>query len=76
MSYVIDTGNGATSGDLSGGTVVADGGAITVDRTLIGYQSMTIQSANVAAGRAIMAFIESDGTGTTSVNMQLKYHIQ
>ena len=73
MSYVIDTGNGATSGDLSGGTVVADGGAITVDRTLIGYQSMTIQSADVASGRAVIATIESDGTGVTSANMQLKY---
>ena len=70
MSYAIDTGNGGTSGDLSSGTVVADGSAVTVDRTLIGYQSMTIQAANISAGRAIIATIESDGTATTSANMQ------
>ena len=76
MSYAIDTGNGGTSGDLSDGVVLADGSAISSDRTAVNYQSMTIQSANVASGRAIIATIESDGTAVTSANMQLKYHIQ
>ena len=32
MSYDIDTGNGSTGGDISNGTVLADGADITNDR--------------------------------------------
>lgn len=77
MSYAINTGNGATSGDLSGGTILADGSAISgVDRTAIDYQSLTIQSSDVVSGRVILATVESTGTTSTSVNMSVKYHIQ
>ncbi len=77
MSYAYDVTNGATSGDLSDGTVIADGGQITgVDRTAIDFQSLTIQSSDVASGRVILATLESDGTGSTAVNMSIKYHIQ
>ena len=77
MSYDIDTTNGATSGDLSSGTVLADGSAISgVDRTAIDYQSLTIQSSDVASGKVIFATMESDTTQSISVNMTVKYHIQ
>ncbi len=39
MSYDIDTDNGATSGDLSGGVVVVDSTTIASDRTAIKYKS-------------------------------------
>ena len=54
MSYSVDIGNSGTSGDLSSGTVVADGANITnAGYEQIYYQSMTIQSADVDAGKVI-----------------------
>ena len=78
MSYQIDTGNSATSGDLSGGTVLADGADITnAGYEQVYYQSMTIQSANVAAGRVIAFVFRADSVNSDmSINATVKYHIQ
>ena len=76
MSYDIDTDNGSTSGNLSDGTVVADSSTIASDRTAIDYLSCTIQSADVDAGRVLIATLESDGTDQASINMTMKYHIR
>ena len=77
MSYDIDIGNGATSGDLSGGVVLADGSAITgVDRLAIDYQALTIQSSDVDSRKVILATVESTSTFPVSVNMSVKYHIR
>ena len=76
MSYDIDTDNGATSGDLSSGTVVADSITIASDRTAVDYLGTTIQSADVNAGKVLIATLESDGTDVVSCNMTMKYHIR
>jgi hypothetical protein len=78
MSYAIDSGNSATGGDLSDGTVVADGGDITnAGYEQAYYQSMTIQSANVSAGRVIAFTFRSDSISSDySISATIKYHIQ
>ena len=76
MSYDIDTDNGVTSGDLSNGTVVVDSGTIASDRTAIDYLGTTVQSADVNAGKVLIATLESDGTDIVSINMTMKYHLR
>ena len=75
MSYAIDT--TTNFGDLSGGTVVADGGAGTdVDEDKVIAKTMSVQSADVAGGRVMLATVESDSTDPIAVQMIVKYHIQ
>tara|TARA_Y100001963_G_scaffold4265_1_gene5615 strand:- start:2199 stop:3035 length:837 start_codon:yes stop_codon:yes gene_type:complete len=78
MAYTIDTDNGVTSGDLSGGVVVADGATITnAGREQIYYQQMTIQSANVDAGKVILFIFASDTVNSDyGINATIKYHIR
>jgi len=78
MSYDVDTANGTTSGDLSNGTVLADGSDITgINDRAIDYQSMTIQSANVDSGKVILAtFFQDDATDKITINMRVKYHLR
>tara|TARA_Y100001963_G_C6720326_1_gene418821 strand:- start:449 stop:1231 length:783 start_codon:yes stop_codon:yes gene_type:complete len=78
MSYDIDTGNGSTGGDLSNGTVLADGSDIInagYEQTY--YQQMTIQSANVNAGKAIFFVFRSDSINSDyTVKATIKYHLR
>ena len=78
MAYTVDTGNGSTSGDLSSGTVVADGATITnAGYEQIYYQSMTVQSADVDAGKVILFAFASDTVNSDySINATIKYHIR
>jgi len=77
MSYAVDIDNGSTSGDLSGGTVVADGANITnAGYEQAYYQAMTIQSADVNAGRVILFTFAADTVNSDySINATIKYHI-
>ena len=78
MSYAVDTDNGSTGGDLSSAVVVADGATITnAGYEQIYYQSMTIQSADVDAGRVILFAFASDTVNSDySINATVKYHIR
>jgi hypothetical protein len=78
MAYTVDTGNGSTGGDLSSGVVVADGATITnAGYEQIYYQAMTIQSADVDAGKVIMFTFASDTVSSDySLNCTVKYHIR
>jgi len=78
MSYVVDTANGSTGGNLSAGTVVADGATITnAGQEQIYYQSMTVQSADVDAGKVILFTFASDTVNSDySINATVKYHIR
>ena len=76
MSYAMST-SGGSYGDLSDGTVVADDSATTsVLNSEIRYKTLTVQSADVASGRVIVATVETDQTDDVYVNMQLKYHFK
>ena len=78
MAYTVDTANGSTGGDLSSGVVVADGANITnAGYEQIYYQSMTIQSADVDAGKVVMFTFASDTVNSDySINATVKYHIR
>ena len=78
MSYAIDKDNGVSGGELSSGVVVADGATITnAGYEQIYYQSMTIQSADVDAGRVILFAFASDTVNSDySINATVKYHIR
>ena len=79
MSYTIDTGNSSTSGDLSSGAVIA----YSSDITNSGYEQsyynqMTISTANIDAGKAIMFFFRTDSTVNSdyTINATIKYHLR
>ena len=75
MSYTLDT--SSNYGDLSEGAVVADSSATSaIDEDVIKTTSLTIQSANIAAGKVLVATYESDSANITSSRMVVKYHIQ
>ena len=77
MSYDVNTDNDADGGNLTNGTVLADGSDITnagYEQTY--YQQLTIQSANVSAGKVVMFFWRSDSLNSDfSINATVKYHI-
>ena len=77
MTYTIDSANGSTSGDLSSGVVVADGADINnAGFEQAYYQSMTIQSASVAAGQALLFAVRMDSVNSDiSINVKIKYHL-
>ena len=77
MSYDIDSDNGSTGGDLSSGVVLADGADITnAGYEQLYYQQMTLQSANVTAGKIILFTFRSDSVNSDfSINATIKYHI-
>ena len=78
MAYTVHIANGSTGGDLSSGVVVADGATITnAGYEQIYYQSMTIQSADVDAGKVILFTFASDTVNSDySLNCTVKYHIR
>ena len=78
MAYTVDTANGSTGGDLSSGVVVADGATITnAGYEQVYYQAMTIQSADVDAGKVILFTFASDTINSDySINATVKYHIR
>ena len=81
MSYIIDTSDDAAGGggDLSDGTVIADHTG-TVDSD--GYEatifkSLTIQSANIDAGRVGIFTMAGDDTHSdVGLNVTVKYHLR
>ena len=79
MGYSIDTGNGGTGGDLSGGIEhCVSPSTITGTGYKTAYnQDLTISSANVNAGKAIIACVHQDDVNADlTVNMQLVYHLR
>ena len=78
LSFDIDKGTGAGKGDLSNGVVIAGGSDIaSLGYENIIYQTTSPSSADVAAGKVILATFESAGTNSDyAINMTVKYHVQ
>jgi len=79
MSYDVVTTAGATAGDLSSGTenCVSAGILTGAGYEQAYFKQLTVSSANVAAGKVIMAFVHQTGTNSDlSINMQLVYHLR
>ena len=79
MSYDVVTAPTSSGGDLSNGAEVCVSPATV---TGFGYeqaymQNLTVSTANVDSGKAIMAFAHQDNTNSDlTVNMQLVYHLR
>ena len=76
MSYDMTADGTTNDGNLSNGTVLADGQATSVDRSVIKSTDLTIQSSSVTSGKVIACFVENE-TNTDDINLQVqvKYHI-
>ena len=77
FSYDVVTGSGSTAGNLSNGTLLAhNGSALTLGDDRVSTTTMTIDSADVAASKVILAFVENiGGTDDVTVQMEVKYHL-
>ena len=78
LSYTLGTGTGSTAGDLSSGALLAhNGSTLTTGDDRITSTTLTVDSADVAADKVVLAFVENIG-GTDDVTAQLivKYHYQ
>ena len=79
MSYTVDTANGSTSGDLSSGVenCVSPATITGAGYEQAYYQALTVSTADVDAGKAIVACVHQDGTSADlGINMQLVYHLR
>ena len=76
MSYDMVNDGTTNDGNLSNGTVLADGQATAVDRSVIKSTDLTIQSSSVASGKVIACFVENEtNTNDINIQVQVKYHI-
>ena len=76
MSYDMTADGTTNDGNLSNGTVLADGQATSVDRNVIKSIDMTIQSSSVTSGKVIACFVENEtNTDDINIQVQVKYHI-
>ena len=79
MSYTISTANDATGGDLSAGVenCVSPATVTSAGYEQAYYQALTVSTADVDAGKIILACVAQDGTNADlSINMQLVYHLR
>jgi len=76
MSYDMVNDGTSNDGNLSNGTVLADGQATSVNRSVVRTIDCTIQSSSVTSNKVIACFVENE-TNTDDVNLQVqvKYHI-
>jgi len=76
MSYDMTADGTTNDGNLSNGTVLADGQATSVDRNVLKSTDLTIQSSSVTSGKVIACFVENEtNTDDINIQVQVKYHI-
>jgi hypothetical protein len=76
MSYDMVADGTTNDGNLSNGTVLADGQATAVDRSVIKSTDLTIQSSSVTSGKVIACCVENEtNTNDINIQVQVKYHI-
>ena len=76
MSYDMVNDGTTNDGNLSNGTVLADGQATAVDRSVIKTTDLTIQSSSVTSGKVIACCVENEtNTNDINIQVQVKYHI-
>ena len=76
MSYDMTADGTTNDGNLSNGTVLADGQATSVDRNVIKSTDLTIQSSSVTSGKVIACLVENEtNTDDINIQVQVKYHI-
>ena len=76
MSFDMVADGTTNDGNLSNGTILADGQATAVDRSVIKTTDLTIQSSSVTSGKVIACFVENEtNTNDINIQVQVKYHI-
>ena len=76
MSYDMVNDGTTNDGNLTNGTVLADGQATAVDRAVIKTIDCTIQSSSVTSGKVIACCVENEtNTDDINIKVQVKYHI-
>tara|TARA_Y100001963_G_scaffold154233_1_gene242556 strand:- start:2665 stop:3459 length:795 start_codon:yes stop_codon:yes gene_type:complete len=76
-SFDMVNAGGTSDGDLSNGTLLANGQATAVDRNVIKTRTLSIDSANVDAGKVIACFVENEtNTDDITMQVQLVYHFR
>ena len=76
MSYDMVADGTTNDGNLSNGTVLADGQATSVDRNVLKSTDLTIQSSSVTSGKVIACFVKNEtNTDDINIQVQVKYHI-
>ncbi len=73
MSYSLDT--SSNPGDLSDGTLHAYIHSVSSATSKVLSGALTINTANIDAGRVVIGFVESDSTTDVTCTLNLKYHI-
>ena len=83
MSYSLVAGAGSTAGDLSSGAVLAQTGSnssslspVTTGADRISNGTLTINTADVASGKAIVLFAEASDTDDMTIQVNIKYHLR
>ena len=79
MSYTVDRANGSTGGDLSSGVenCVSPSEILGQGYEQAYHQALTISTADVAAEKAIVAFVHQNGTNSDlGIHMQIVYHLR
>ena len=77
------TGAGSTAGDLSNGVVLSQTGSasdslspVTTGADRISNGTLTINTANVDSGKAIILFAEASDTDDMTIQVNIKYHLR
>ena len=83
MSYTITSGSGSTAGDLSSGAVLAQTGSaddslspVTTGADRISNGTLTVNTADVNSGKALVVFAEASDTDDMTVQVNIKYHLR
>jgi hypothetical protein len=73
-SYTLDT--STNHGDLSAGLTCANVASVTSDNTTYRTGTLTLDSADIDAGKVVIGFVESDSTTDITCTLNIKYHIR
>ena len=75
-SFDMVNAGGTSDGDLSNGTLLANGQATSVDRNVIKTVSASIDSSDVTSGKVLACFVENEtNTDDINIRVQVLYHI-
>ena len=73
--FTMRNAGGTDDGDLTSGTLLANGTTASVDRNVIKTVTCTIDSASVSAGEVIACFVENEtNTDAIFLQTQVLYH--
>ena len=74
--FTMTNAGGTSDGNLSSGTLLANGQATSVDRNVLKTVSASIDSSSVSADEVIACFVENvTNTDDINIRVQVKYHI-